>query len=65
MVASGLPLKLRDLAVNGYDLMEIGYQADAKLGQALQVLWEMVLTNLVENNQARLLAAARELLPTL
>jgi len=58
-------LKTRDLAVNGYDLMEIGYQADAKLGQALQILLEMVLNKRVENSKERLLAAARELLPTL
>jgi len=65
MVESQLPLKTRDLAVNGYDLMEIGYQADAKLGQALQILLEMVLNKRVENSKERLLAAARELLPTL
>lgn len=62
VVDSQAPLNVKDLAVNGRDLMEIGYQADAKLGQALRLLLEMVLKNSVENRKEKLLAAARELL---
>lgn len=59
---SQAPVSIKDLKVDGDDLMGIGYQADARLGQALQYLLDLVLKDPEHNQKENLLAAAKELL---
>ena len=49
-------LSIRDLAVSGHDLMDLGYRGPA-IGQALQFLLEQVLDERVENEKEALLKA--------
>lgn len=53
---------LKDLAVNGNDLMQIGFIAGKSLGAALNRLLELVMDEKIENNKEKLLMKARELL---
>lgn len=53
---------LKDLAVNGNDLMQIGFPQDRLLGNALNTLLELVMDDKIENDKEKLLAKARELL---
>jgi tRNA nucleotidyltransferase (CCA-adding enzyme) len=48
------PLTVKDLAVNGYDLMEMGFKQGKELGNILKFLLEEVLKN-PELNQKKLL----------
>lgn len=57
----GAPLFLKDLAVNGADLMALGFAQDARLGQALQSLLDKVLKGELANSREELLAAAAQL----
>ena len=50
-------LSIRDLAVDGNDLMEAGIPAGPELGQALEALLEMVLDEKVANEKEALLSA--------
>ena len=59
---TGTPLRIRDLAVNGQDLMRIGYQEDERLGQALSRLLELVLKGTLSNTQEALMVKAKEIL---
>lgn len=59
---TGTPLHIRDLAVDGKDLMDIGYQEDERLGQALSRLLELVLKGTLSNTQEALMVKAKELL---
>lgn len=54
--------KLKDLAVNGNDLIQIGFSQDKSLGNALNTLLELVMDDKMENDKEKLLAKARELL---
>ena len=58
----GTPLHIRDLAVNGKDLLGIGYQENDRLGQALSRLLELVLKDMLSNTRKELLGKAKELL---
>lgn len=51
-------LSLRDLAVNGHDLMALGYSG-ADIGQALNALLEAVLDDRLPNEKEALLSAAK------
>ncbi len=51
---------LKDLAVNGKDLIEIGFKADKKLGEILNSLLEGVINEEYENDKEILLNIARE-----
>ncbi len=57
-----LPLRVRDLAVNGRDLMAAGVPAGPMVGEVLTQLHEMVLRREVENERDRLLEAGRTFL---
>lgn len=57
-----LPLRVRDLAVNGRDLMASGVPAGPMVGEVLARLHEMVLRREVENDRDRLLEAGRTFL---
>lgn len=59
------PMSIKDLQVNGNDLIEIGYREDARLGRALQYLLDMVLKDPEQNQKELLLATASKLLPNL
>ncbi|MCL1890919.1 MAG: HD domain-containing protein [Coriobacteriia bacterium] len=50
------------LAVAGSDLIELGFAEGRALGQALDTLLDLVLEGKLENSQAALLKAAKELL---
>ena len=52
-------LTLRDLAINGRDLIQLGIPAGKALGQCLQMLLEAVLDEALPNEKARLLEAAK------
>lgn len=55
-------LSLRDLAVNGGDLLSLGYEAGPALGKSLSLLLEGVLDGSLPNEKAALLQKAEELL---
>ena len=55
-------LSLKDLALNGHDLMALGYQGKA-IGQTLNRLLNLVLEDQCENTRQALLAAAKEETP--
>lgn len=50
---------LKDLAVNGKDLMDIGYKSSRQLGVALQGLLDCVIGEEVNNNKEELLELAK------
>ncbi len=54
-------LSLRDLAINGHDLLALGYPAGKQLGQCLKRLLEQVLDEALPNDREVLLTAAREM----
>ena len=53
---------LKDLAINGNDLMRIGYIAGKSLGTVLNQLLELVMDDKIENDKEKLLMKAQELL---
>jgi tRNA nucleotidyltransferase (CCA-adding enzyme) len=55
------PHRLADLAVNGDDLLALGYEEGPALGAALARLLDEVLDDPDANERERLLARAREL----
>ena len=55
-------LTLRDLAVNGRDLMQLGIPAGKELGKCLQSLLDAVLDEVLPNEKAPLLEAAKHFL---
>jgi tRNA nucleotidyltransferase (CCA-adding enzyme) len=57
------PYRLADLAVNGRDLLELGYREGPALGTALARLLDDVLDDPALNSREALLARARELAP--
>lgn len=52
-------LSLKDLAVSGHDLMQLGYRGKA-IGQALNALLEQVLDEKIPNEKEALLEAVRQ-----
>ena len=57
------PHRLTDLAVDGSDLIELGYREGPALGRALDSLLDAVVDDPALNTRAELLERARELLP--
>ncbi len=55
-------LSLSDLAVKGKDLMDLGFAANPRLGQALETLLALVLDEELPNEKEALLQKAKELL---
>ncbi len=64
LLAQGACLGLGDLAVNGDDLLELGFAPGPGLGRALDRLLEAVLEDRLPNRRAALLEEARTLLGT-
>jgi tRNA nucleotidyltransferase/poly(A) polymerase len=55
------PHRLRDLAVDGNDLIEVGFPAGPQLGRVLEELLDAVVEEPALNSRDRLLARAKEL----
>lgn len=62
ILAEDACLGLKDLAVNGKDLMSVGFPAGPQLGQCLNYLLEQVLDETLPNEKAVLLSAAKQYL---
>ena len=45
---------LKDLAVNGNDLIQLGYKPGQKIGTVLNQLLEMVINDKIANDKAQL-----------
>jgi hypothetical protein len=54
------PHRLRDLAVGGNDLIELGFRAGPQLGQILHDLLDAVVDEPALNTRDQLLALAKE-----
>ncbi len=61
LIDQGVCFSIRDLAINGDDLMSIGYSADKQLGDTLQTLLELVMSDQLPNERASLLRYAKKL----
>ena len=60
ILGEGVPLDLKDLAVNGTDLITLGYTPGTFLGAVLNELLELVLADPAKNQPAILLEIARQ-----
>jgi tRNA nucleotidyltransferase (CCA-adding enzyme) len=66
VVAAGAALQVRDLAINGRDLItELGMKPGPMLGKVLEALLELVLADPALNEREALLRAAREIVASL
>lgn len=54
IIEEGEPYSLKDLAVNGYDLIELGYSG-AEIGEKLHILLEKVIDSSIKNEKQALL----------
>ncbi|MBR2789280.1 MAG: CCA tRNA nucleotidyltransferase [Eggerthellaceae bacterium] len=61
MLAQHEPFAIKDLAVNGKDLMELGFTPGPGMGAALKALFEAVRDGKLPNERAALIAAAAQL----
>lgn len=61
IIEKGQCVKLSDLAVNGRDLMEIGYPSGKEIGRVLHLLLQQVLETPEANQKELLLEVARRL----
>ena len=62
IIKQQLCFSLRDLDVNGRDLIAAGVTEGAEIGKTLNRLLEMVIDELLENEKDKLIAAAKELI---
>lgn len=60
ILREGLPLEMKDLAVNGTDLIDLGYAPGPLLGVVLNDLMELVLEDPSQNQREVLLKIARQ-----
>ena len=61
IIAEGQCLHIKDLAINGSDLLRLGYPEGAVIGQTLRLLLDAVIDEKVDNNQQALLQLAKHL----
>jgi len=59
IIALGEPFTIKDLAVNGDDLLSIGIPHGQRMGEILQMLLDLVMRDAHANKKAHLLDAAR------
>lgn len=59
VLASDQCFKLKDLAINGNDLMELGMPQGKEIGHTLNLLLDMVMNGDIENDKDALLGLAR------
>lgn len=62
MAQAGVPLHLSDLAVDGQDLLALGFVPGPGLGQALNQLLDLVLTGKLQNDKRALCRQAEQIL---
>lgn len=62
ILASQDAISLQDLAINGYDLMELGIEAGPQLGLVLEELLNQVIENPDLNQRSKLLLLAQKLI---
>lgn len=62
LLAEDACLQIKDLAIDGRDLMAMGFSAGPRLGQCLQSLLEQVLDETLTNDKETLLTAAKSYL---
>lgn len=62
VVAECSCLHIKDLAINGQDLMDLGFAPGPKLGQCLQALLQLILEDKLPNEKQTLLEKAKTLL---
>lgn len=55
-------LQIKDLAIDGHDLMDLGFEAGPALGQCEKQLLELVLSGEIPNEKEALLEKAKEIL---
>ena len=60
ILEEGSCLQLKDLAIDGKDLMALGFHPGPELGKCLQALLNQVLDGAVSNEKEALLQKARE-----
>ena len=60
ILAEGSCLQLKDLAIDGKDLMALGFHPGPELGKCLQALLNQVLDGAISNEKEALLQKARE-----
>ena len=60
ILREGLPLSLRDLTINGEDLIASGIPKGRRVGETLDFLLRSVLADRLENEREALIAAAGE-----
>ena len=60
IIAEGDCLSVKDLAINGGDIMKLGIPAGPKIGEILTYLLERVMDEPALNTHEQLLALARE-----
>lgn len=65
IIQEGLPLRMSDLAVNGDDLIALGYRPGPEVGRTLNTLLEIVLDDPLRNDRDLLLEMARSRLRSL
>ena len=61
VIASKQPYRVSDLAVNGRDLMNVGYRQGREIGDGLKALLDEVIIKPELNNRAYLLKRAKEM----
>lgn len=59
VLTQGRPYRIRDLAINGQDLIQIGFQAGPALGAQLERLLDQVIDGSLKNEKNHLLTAAK------
>ena len=62
IIASNACLSLKDLAINGNDLIELGFARDKKLGKTLNIILNLVLEDRAKNDRTVLLEIAKTML---
>ena len=62
LVEQGEPFAVKDLAIGGHELMEMGFTPGPKMGETLKALFAMVQDGTVPNSESALRDAARNLL---
>ncbi|MBQ4051350.1 MAG: tRNA nucleotidyltransferase, partial [Oscillospiraceae bacterium] len=62
VLAEGQCFTLKSLAVNGYDLMELGFESGVRMGDVLDSLLEKVVEGEYPNDKEVLLRLAKEML---
>lgn len=62
MKSAGTCMSLKEMAINGRDLLELGVPQGIEIGQLLDRLFELVCTETLPNSRECLLSAARQMI---